>query len=435
MESDDTPCSGFVTVDDKGVPCAGFRQCGSTNGTTGLNPAAHTWDVPMEIRCATDEDLTTWGSPEFIYPQYFYRALPYDPVRPWKETGPGGDGKWYSAWSTDGCNKTGGDGTQKTPCKPGGQLELLSAPSLHGPWTNLPPMFTTNTTCSAGACTHGTITGEFVTSGYIGGLPGDPDPGGSTRVVTQNNAAPTYWVGKQQNGGKFVPYWDKVGAVGHYDYGSLTMARTLGSDPNQVAKNGRRVLLGWIGGSPASQSLARDLTLSADHELLQAFVPELKVLRVLATHTHHAFNGRAEPTAAAQHPAAVQITGSQQLEVLATFSWTAKPASAFGVTVLGGAANLTIDCAAAGPCQGRVNGGEGGPIMPLTTQSVSLHAIVDHSIVEVIYNKRTAMVVYANPPSASAQACSLFGVLGSGVTGTIESWELKQANNFGATQP
>ena len=28
-------------------------------------------------------------------------------------------------------------------------------------------------------------------------------------------------------------YWDKVGAVGHYDYGSLTMARTLGSDPNQ----------------------------------------------------------------------------------------------------------------------------------------------------------------------------------------------------------
>ena len=31
----------------------------------------------------------------------------------------------------------------------------------------------------------------------------------------------------------------QVGAVGHYDYGSLTMARTLGSDPNQVAKNGQ----------------------------------------------------------------------------------------------------------------------------------------------------------------------------------------------------
>ena len=40
------PCSGFVSVDDEGTPCAGFRQCGSTKGATGLNPAAHTWDVP-----------------------------------------------------------------------------------------------------------------------------------------------------------------------------------------------------------------------------------------------------------------------------------------------------------------------------------------------------------------------------------------------------
>ena len=53
----------FVTVDDKGVPCVGFRQCGSKKGTTGLNPAAHTWDVPMEIRCATNENLTSWGAP------------------------------------------------------------------------------------------------------------------------------------------------------------------------------------------------------------------------------------------------------------------------------------------------------------------------------------------------------------------------------------
>jgi hypothetical protein len=29
MESNDSPCSGFVTVDDNGTPCAGFRQCGS----------------------------------------------------------------------------------------------------------------------------------------------------------------------------------------------------------------------------------------------------------------------------------------------------------------------------------------------------------------------------------------------------------------------
>jgi hypothetical protein len=74
--------------------------------------------------------------------------------------------------------------------------------------------------------------------------------------------------------------------------------------------------------------------------------------------------------------------------------------STFGVTVLDAAANLTIDCAAA-PCQGQVNG-KGGPIMPLVTQSVALHAIIDHSIVEMIYNNRTAMVAYASPTSASA---------------------------------
>ena len=187
MDSDITPCSGFATVDDNNLPCAGFRQCGSQKGTTELNPAAHKWDVPMEIRCAankTEAGMTVWGKSEFIYPLYYYRSLPYDPVRPWKETGAGGDGKWYSSWSTDGCNKTGGDGTQKTPCKAGGQLELLSAPTLRGPWTQLPPMFTTNRTCSGGFCKDGAITREFVTSGYFGGIPGDPD-GGKTRVVTQ----------------------------------------------------------------------------------------------------------------------------------------------------------------------------------------------------------------------------------------------------------
>ena len=195
------------------------------------------------------------------------------------------------------------------------------------------------------------------------------------------------------------------------------------------------MLLGWIGSAsrdiyrPASQSLARDLTLSADYELLQQFVPELTVLRMPGSHTRHVFDGSGDDDGSSL-PANVKIRGSQQLEVVATFSWAAsfEPSAAFGVTVLGGVANITIDCAKA-PCQGHVNG-KGGPIMPLKTQSVTLHAIIDHAIVEVIYNNRTAMVVYAYPPSAAAKACSLFGV-GSGVKGTIETWELKQANNFG----
>jgi hypothetical protein len=34
----------------------------------------------MELRCATDENLTRWGAPEYIYPIYYWRGLPYDPV-------------------------------------------------------------------------------------------------------------------------------------------------------------------------------------------------------------------------------------------------------------------------------------------------------------------------------------------------------------------
>ena len=111
----------------------------------------------MELRCANNAALTNWSDPIWIYPVYYYRPLPYDPVRPWKVrvivnnfifgpllppfpslhhptravrctlridrayrmpigclqsnvmTNPSLqdlDGKWYSAWSTDGCNAT-----------------------------------------------------------------------------------------------------------------------------------------------------------------------------------------------------------------------------------------------------------------------------------------------------------------------------------------
>ena len=76
------------------------------------------------------------------------------------------------------------DSRLQVPCAAGGQLELLTSPALHGSnatWTQLAPMFTTNMTCSGKDCLRGAITAEFVTSGYFGGIPGDPD-GGKTRV-------------------------------------------------------------------------------------------------------------------------------------------------------------------------------------------------------------------------------------------------------------
>ena len=455
MDSNVSPCSGFVTVDDAGRPCAGFRQCGSSKGTTGLNPKANTWDVPLELRCSENgNNMTAWGAPDFIFPFYYFRALPYDPVRPWKDE----DGQWYVAMSTDACNAT-----QQKPCPGGGRLDLFTSPKLHGDgadWKQLAPMFTTNTTVSGKVKTDNAITGEFVTSGYFGGLSGDPD-GGSTRVITQNRAGPTYWVGKQSNGGAFEAYWDKEGAVGHYDYGSLTMARTLGSDPNQVAKNGRRVLVGWIGGTPASQSLGRDLTLSADYELLQQFVPELKALRIGAGSVLSVPRG-AVGDAARAHSLSTEIASTPFAEVVATFTFDAAtpPRSRFGVSVLGAgeaATNVFVDCSTYADGNGCVAGTDSssqkgreisGPLLPTdlartaittamhTTTSAGsavatthIHIYVDGGIVEAIFNNRTAMVAYATPDSAEATDIALFGV-GGAVGGELQSWQLKPVNNL-----
>ena len=221
--------------------------------------------------------------------------------------------------------------------------------------------------------------------------------------------------------------WDKVGAVGHYDYGTLTMARTLGSDPNQVAKNGRRVLVGWIGGTPASQSLSRDLTLSAEYELLQQFVPEYESLRMPGTY-------EATDVGAAEMVAAeiVHSTGSLQMEIVATFTFTANPKAVFGVSVLGGTAEAVVDCSNTtiqnkgrnpGGCMigvadqpkvssqslsGRVSA---GPVLPVASKTIRMHIIVDHEILETIVNNRTAMVTYHKSiPSAASTAVTLIGV-------------------------
>ena len=202
--SNTSPCSGFVTVDDEGVPCAGFRQCGSKTGLTGLNPKAHNWDAPLELRCAKNDNLTDWGEPEYIFPVYYFRGLPYDPTRPWKDK----DGKWYATISTDGCNVS-----HARPCKAGGRLDLWTSPKLHGAgmdWKYVGPMVTTPKTPIDSSAAH-----EFVTSGYFGSIPGDPK-GGKTRIVTNNDCnggatnmgTPIFYMGTQENGGTFT---DSVG--------------------------------------------------------------------------------------------------------------------------------------------------------------------------------------------------------------------------------
>ena len=107
------------------------------------------------------------------------------------------------------------------------------------------------------------------------------------------------------------------------------------------------MLVGWIGGTPASQSLARDLSLSPTFELLQQFVPELQSLRLPGTHafghwkgqegTHviSGSGGRGGSTGVNQYQ--YRASGSMQLEVVAEFHIDPKhlPSTVFGVTVLG----------------------------------------------------------------------------------------------------
>ena len=136
MDSKSDPCSGFITKDpnDDGRVCAGFRQCGSNKGVEGGKP----WDVPLELRCATDKNLTAWDDahPEYLFNVSFWRAIPYDPARPWQDA----DGMWYTLLSMDGCN---GTAHPALPCHAGGELVMWTSPALRGPkadWQKVGPV-------------------------------------------------------------------------------------------------------------------------------------------------------------------------------------------------------------------------------------------------------------------------------------------------------
>ena len=231
-----SPCSGFMVRDDDGVPCAGFRECG------GQEPGRNNTLVPLELRCAVDADgaagLDNFSAPIYLclYPRnppaarhrpltlpclnpastatrtpfpctvdfIFNRNLPYDPVRPWKDS----DGRWYAVISADACNST-------VPCAGGGALYLFSSPRLRGagadwkPVAETPIMFASNWTVLVQNDPSAVESNEFVTSGYFGALPGDPR-GGATRCFTNNvfnagfGGTTAFFCGTQAPGGPLI---------------------------------------------------------------------------------------------------------------------------------------------------------------------------------------------------------------------------------------
>ena len=460
MLSHDYPCSGFITKDpdDGNRVCAGFRQCGSQRGVRGF---PHPWDVPLELRCAKDDQLANWTSDpssplfDYLFNVSFWRPVPYDPARPWREA----DGNFYQLLSLDGCNASGYPSTHAY-CPSGGQLVMWRSRALRGAradWRQVGPVFTSNQTVLANGFLHK----EFVTIDYIGFLPGDP-AGGKTRLLLNNvggngggdgccSGTTSYFPVTQVGPG--APF-EQVGPQGMVDWGAFTlnssavgvpgltgtslllgtasrglsMARTLGSEESdQVAKPGRRVLIGWTGPADflvqveshlkqSTQSLPRDLSLAPDRSLRQRFVPELQVLRLAPRK-----RGRRVTEA------------GLQAEVLATF-----PKSCAGVG--GRACGLEL-----GSLHGRLlvdpalelvtldltgsnnSAVRAGPAPPVAGGGgYEVHMYIDHAVIELIVNNATALVAYWCPPARLNESLALT-VVGDG---EIEAWELASANNL-----
>jgi len=460
MSSNTDPCSGYVVRDDDGIVCAGFRQCGSESG---INELPNDWDVPMEIRCAQDqENLTDWSEDpssenfDYIFPLSFWRAVPYDPARPWYDDR---SNMWYHLISLDGCNST--DTPRNTPdgrtCPSGGALYMWESPALRGENANWQPVgnvFADNTTVLKD---YGFLSREFVTIDLLGTIEGDPDPDQQTLVFLNNvggngggdgccSGTTAYTILSQPDGPGTSFEYHEEGRQSMVDWGSFVfrdsrqnmlkwtnatdatdyldgtarpgfrMARTLGSEEsNQVTRPGRRVLLGWTGESPFDPngagsvlSLPRELSLADDYQLKQKFVDELAVLR------KEERTGTQQYGLAAHEVIAVCPSTDCSLELFAdaSVSLVVSFDEDLGLVTLDGT-TLGVDKVRAAPTP-KSNDDYG----------YKIHAIVDHSIVEFIVNDLVAFTIYVNPDETNVGEVRVTG-------GSVTSYELADANVAG----
>lgn len=396
--------------------------------------------VPLELRCATESDLRNWTGPEYLFWFYFNRNLPYDPVRPWVDH----DGRWYATISADGCNNT-------VPCGAGGAEFLFSSPALRGPtanWQLIGPMFVSNWTVLTPYKPASLLNAEFVTADYFGYLTGDPR-GGATRCLLNNlfifGGTTTYFCGTQQPGKQFIVNYSDPAATGMIDWGvfgddgtgtpgipgltpnkggTYMMARTLSpQSPNQVAAPGRKIITAWINGNGGTaQALPRDLSLDPETgELLQAFSPELQLLRLPSKDSG-------------------TLPRSGQMEIYAQFAVTATadPARHFGLLLQqaedGAAAlELTIDR----KMQRVKLGGREGPLLAYPAPhhlEFDVHVIIDHVLVTVIVNNRTAITALSSPQSESSTLFDVVGVddVDTTLVHPLQAWALRDAETVDA---
>ena len=436
-----------------------------------------------------------------MFPFYFNRKLPYDPTRPFIDH----DGKWYATISTDGCNGTHPPPGHKDQiiCAAGGALDLWTSPKLHGTganWKRVGLMIVTNATPI-----DNSVSAEFVTSNFFGAVPGDPR-GGKTRVVINHQSkagagSPIFYLGVQSNGSRFEDAsgnndFAAPGEIGMLDWGAfapngvtgakglkalkggqragLSMARTLGGDPNQVATAGRRTLVGSGAATYTFQTLLQDITLrkGAAGEavvLNQQFIPELQMLRMddrSAVATSQQFEVVAaisKPSTPAAGHGRVFFTVLQKGATKRSLSlaptvrtcfqfnhslksrwseltpcqcvWYLNLAVHIGVDFAAGL--VFVDTTSAAPPGGSCHPNRAGcppsgksPPTPLragplygeASTPVHVHAIVDHCIIAVIFNNRTSLTISITPDEHDT------GLRLPAVGVTADSWVLATAN-------
>ena len=251
---------------------------------------------------------------------------------------------------------------------------------------------------------------------------------------------------------------------------NLTFATSKGMEqfgccPKTAGNADRRVLFGWINngwdqgpGEPDrpdnsysnnTLSLPRDLSITQSGQLRQQFVPELAQLRTTRTHVG------TQPLAAGGVPNAQFIDGGAglQLEIVATFSRDPATVKAgkFGILVLAASTlseytAIAFDSVREQFLLDRSHSGlaadedvRGGPWPEPQSTSVTVHAYIDHAVVEMIANATlidkqtgahlsdasTPIAAWVNPTSPSSMGVALFSEVEGVTLENLDLWQLE----------
>ena len=179
----------------------------------------------------------------------------------------------------------------------------------------------------------------------------------------------------------------------------------------------------------SAQSISRDLALAPDRSLLQRFVPELMTARLTAV-----------------APADAGMRAEVYATLPASCADAAGPTDACGISVFGDGVNATtiklLPSVGLVAVNATLQGNtlvRAGPLPPQCTAATCgegaedgwrIHAILDHSILELIVNNATAFVVYVAPASDQAKEVALLGNDATLPTSAINVWQLDAVNNL-----